>query len=364
MPLSRPTLTELVSRTESEMISRIDGVTAVPRRSTLRVLARVFAGAAHGQYGYNESLAEQILVTTAAGLWLEEHAIKWGIARKAATPAAGNVEFTGQEGTVISSGTRVQNADGDEYTTDALTTITGGVATAAVTAREGGADTNLAAGATVTLVFPIVGVDNEATVDSGGLTGGADQESDDALRDRVLERIQDPPRGGSEADYVYWVKQVESVQATRVWPISQHNGPGTVGVYFVMDNASPIIPSSANVVDVQAYIDTVRPVTAHPTVYAPTAADIYLDISLSPNISTVRDAVNDQLAALFIRRAEVNGTILLSHLNEAISVAAGEEDHLINEIYVDGAAQGVVDVTVDTGELPVFDQANMIYGAL
>jgi uncharacterized phage protein gp47/JayE len=51
--------------------------------------------------------------------------------------------------------------------------------------------------------------------------------------------------------------------------------------------------------------------------------------TLEPDTAKVRYAVLAELAALFIREAVPGRHILISHIREAISVAAGEWDHVL-----------------------------------
>ncbi|WP_343122999.1 baseplate J/gp47 family protein, partial [Xanthomonas sp. MUS 060] len=78
------------------------------------------------------------------------------------------------------------------------------------------------------------------------------------------------------------------------------------------------------------YIDTVRPVTAHVTVYAPLAVPINFAIAgLSPNTLAVQQAIVAELADLLAREGQPGGTILLSHMRSAISSAAQEWDYVL-----------------------------------
>jgi uncharacterized phage protein gp47/JayE len=178
----------------------------------------------------------------------------------------------------------------------------------------------------LSLVSPIVGVTPSAT--AGVLSGGADVETDDALRSRLLARIQNPPQGGAASDYVAWALQVSGV--TRAWVFAQELGPGTLTVRFVRDNdgtGAAILPDAGEVAAVQAYINARRPVTAQVTVVAPTANALNFTISgLTPSTSAVRAAVQTELQDLLLREAVPGGTILLSHIRAAISSATGEND--------------------------------------
>jgi uncharacterized phage protein gp47/JayE len=71
-------------------------------------------------------------------------------------------------------------------------------------------------------------------------------------------------------------------------------------------------------------------VTGETIVVAPTASPLDFNITLAPDTVEVRNAVQAELVDLVAREAEPGGTILWSHLNEAISIAAGETDHVLN----------------------------------
>ncbi len=338
---ARPTLAELIDRAIQDIEARLPGTDARLRRSNLNVLARTHAGSIHGLYGYLDWISRQVLPDTADAEILKRWASIWGVTWKTASFAVGPVTLTGSSGSVIPAGTVLQAADGQEVETDAEVTLAAGTATAQVTALVAGQSGNLTAATALILASPIDGVNAQAVVASGGLTGGADFETDAALRARLLARIQAPPHGGAESDYVAWALEVAGV--TRAWVYPGELGAGTVTVRFVRDDDASIIPDAAEVAAMQAYLDPLRPVTAALTVVAPVAVPLNLTISLTPNTSTVQAAVTAELADLLRREAEPGGTILISHIREAISLAAGETDHALTS--------PVADVTHTTGQI-------------
>lgn len=348
MPFNRPDLPTLISRIGADIESRLPGVDAKLRRTVLGVLSRSLAGAMHGIYGYLDFLALQLLPDTAGSEYLERWAAIWGEPRKAAASASGTVNFIGSNGAVIAAGTVLQRADGFEYTLDAAAAIAGGVAVGTVTAVTSGSDSNTAAGGALSLVNPIAGVNTAVSVGAGGVTGGSDAESDDNLRTRLLKRLRNPPHGGAAFDYELWALAVADV--TRVWVLPNHLGDGTVGVAFVCDNLVPILPSAAKVLEVQDYLDLLRPVTAQVYAFAPMAVAVDFTIQLIPNTAAAQAAVLAELEDLLVREGQPedgsgNGTVLLSHIREAISVSAGEADHVL----VSPAAN----VTLSVGEMAV-----------
>ncbi len=323
---SRPLLADLVSRIRADIASRL-AVDDPLRRADLEVHARVHAGSTHALYGYLDWMSRQLLPDTAEAEYLDRHASIWLTApRYPAVSATGQATFTLQSGSVIPSGTGLRAFDGTEYSTTADATVSGLTATAPIVATLTGISGNRNAGQTLTLISPITGVVTSAL--GGLLSGGANVESDDALRARVLARIQNPPQGGAAFDYISWAKAVAGV--TRAWVYPGELGAGTVTLRFMRDNDTVPIPNSGAVATVQAYINTLRPVTAAVTVVAPIAAPLNFSIALTPNTTTTQAAVQAALSDLIFREAIPGGTLLLSHINEAISLATGETDHVLS----------------------------------
>ncbi len=322
---SRPTLSEIVTRTRADLGSRLSA-DDILRRADADVYARVLAGLAHGLYGYVDWLANQIIYDTAEAEFLARWASIWGVTRKPASTATGSVTFAVSSGAVIPSGTLLQALDGVQYQTTADATVTVPTATASVAALVAAAAGNRTTGQTLTLTSPIVGVQSSAT--AGALTGGADLESDDDLRARLIDRIQQPPHGGDAHDYVTWALEVPGV--TRAWCFPLELGEGTVTVRFVRDDDASLIPDAGEVAAVQAYIDALRPVTAAVTVVAPTAVPLAFSIAVAPNTAAVKAAVQAELSDLIARESKPGGTIYLSHIRAAISAAVGEDNYTMS----------------------------------
>lgn len=343
MPLARPTLAELIDRAAADIEAELPGTDARLRRSNLNVFARVHGGAMHSLYAYLQWLAEQLMVDSAETVFLDRYAGIWGVLRVPASFAEGLVDVTGSTGAVVATGARLQRSDGATYTVTADATLVSGAASVAVVADVAGAASNAGAGTQMSFAEPVPGVLGAAVVAAGGLSQGADREADEALRARVLARIQQPPMGGAAADYVAWALEVPGV--TRAWVYPLEGGVGTVVVRFVRDNDASFIPDSTEVAAVQTYIGDRKPVTAAVTVLAPTAVAMNMTIALTPNTLAVRTAVEAELTDLLKREAKPGGIILISKLREAISVAAGESNHVLS---VPSA-----DVAHSAGQMPV-----------
>jgi uncharacterized phage protein gp47/JayE len=326
MPFTRPELIDLRDAAYAD-IERIPGADARLAFGNLNVLAHIIAGATDGLYGFLEWQSRQLLPDTADAEVLDRHASIWEVTRRAAEPASGNVTVSGTAGTVVPAGTLFVRSDGQQFASTAEVTLVGATAAVNVQAASAGALSNTAAGAAMTLVSPVPGLASAATVDAGGLVNGSDTETDASLRARLLKRIQLPPDGGSMTDYEQWALEVPGV--TRAWVYPIELGSGTVTVRFVRDDDASLIPDAGEVEAVQAYIDERRPVTAEVTVVAPVAVPINFEIQLTPGTAAVKAAVEAELRDLIRREAAPGVTLLISHIREAISIAVGEEDHVL-----------------------------------
>jgi uncharacterized phage protein gp47/JayE len=325
-----PTIQQIRATAAADIQGRLQGANALLRRTVFDVLTRMVSGVADGLYRHISFVGKQIHPTTSdSAADVERHASLRGLYRKPAWKARGQVVVTGT-GTML-EGTQLQRADGVMYIVSAEVDVVGSSGLVQVIAVEPGSGGNAEAGMPLTFVSPVVGFLSDAVVDGDGLNLGSEAESDDSLKARTLLRWRKPPRGGNTDDYEAWAlsKEDHGIDVTRAWPYPRELGPGTVTVRFMMDLAyGNGIPNAADVEAVQTYIDQVKPVTAEIFVVAPVADPITFRISgLNPAKQAVRDAVAAELGDLIFREAVPGGTILLSHIKEAISIAQGEHDH-------------------------------------
>lgn len=314
---------------ESDDLSALDAELA---RENNKVLAYLLATGLDGNYKYmREHLARQMVPTTSTGWWFEEWInLKIG-GRKQANPANGNVIMTGTPATMIPVDTELQNSDGLIYAVDTDTVIDGtGQAVVPITATIGGSGTNLSAGAELTLVASLPGIDATATVDVDGLERGTDTETDAEALYRLRQREENPPSSGAPGDYERWALMVPGI--TRAWGLRTPAGPCTAGVIIMADdNGNNGIPTAADQQAVYDYItDHDRGAPDELFVIIPTPLMVDVDLSLTPDTQAGREAVELELLDLFYREAEPGVEIPHTHLVEAVSIATGEHTHVFN----------------------------------
>lgn len=349
MPFNRPTLVQIRERSSADIDRHAEGNPYLPRSLEFAV-ANALAGISHELHGAIQFHADQIFDDTAEDEFILRRAAPYGLTLIEAYSSVGTATVTGNNGTDIDAGEELQAPDGQLYTVDATVTISGGTATVSLTASTPGAAGNQLAGVKLTFTTPVPGADSEATIDTG-LTGGADQESIERFKQRFAERKQTPPKGGADDDYIAWSKQGH-VDITRVW-VHQHTNPagateyGSVLLYMMTDDLASTIPTQAILDAVYAYIHqpSIRPAgTKNVYVEAPIAKALNLTFdSLTPNTSAVQQAIEAELKDLLKRESEPGGAIKLSHIREAISLAAGEDDYELSS--------PTADFTTATGEI-------------
>lgn len=328
MSFVRPTLSELVSRARADVESRVGTGLAWLRHSVLDVLVRMHAGAMSALYGRLSFVADQIIPDTAAAEYLARWAGVWGVRRKGATAATATARFTGNNGAAIPAGTQLSRVDGATFVTAEEGTIALGIADVAIAAEANGTASSLSESDVLTLTSPLANVQSQVALVAGTLVAGTEDEADNALRARLLSRIQTPPKGGAKSDYEAWALQVAGV--TRAWVYPGWMGAGTVGVTFTMDGREDIVPLSADIDAMEEHLDPLRPVTADVVVFAPTPVEQEFIIRLLPSTDAVKAAVEAELDDLFARDSVPGGTMRISRIREAISLAAGEVFHDLN----------------------------------
>jgi uncharacterized phage protein gp47/JayE len=330
MPWSTPSLDQVRKQNRDYITARLHSAAMIPN-SVLRVLADGNAGLAFLNLLYIDWLARQLLPDTAETEWLDRHAAIWlpGAGRKPATFASGSGTATGIAGAVLPQGTQLTNGAGVLYETTEQITIGSGPTPVGIRAIDAGAAGNLDEQSSLAFVNALAGVDGTVTIVQ--MDGGADMESDDELRQRVLERIRNPPMGGSQADYIAWAKQVPGV--TRAWA-SAEQGTGTVTVRFLMDDLRASDhgwPTPADIETVAAYIDLHRPVALKDCyVMAPIKQFLEMTIlDLVNDTEATRAAINQSIQNMLYVQASPGQTIYRSWVDEAISNAVGEDHHTL-----------------------------------
>jgi uncharacterized phage protein gp47/JayE len=363
MPYPRPTLTDLRNQVAQDITAALPGSDALLRFSNLKITGDAQAFLAHLHYGYLDWIARQSVPFTATDEFLEGWAALKGIFRTPATQASGAVTFTGAAGAVIPAGAPLVRGDGATFTVQAGAAISGG-GTAVVTAIAdadpagiSGIAGNTAVGGVMTLGQAIAGVQSSGAV-SSAFVGGADIETDDSLRSRMLAAYQSPPEGGDQSDYVKWARAIPGV--TRAWCKPSGFGVGTVVVYIMLDASRSAFGGFPQGTDgvaagepratagagdqlaVANYILPIQPVTALVYVVAPTSNPVPFTIKGIP--SAAQSLIPAAISGVFLRDGTPGSAVPIAHIWSAIAAVSGVDDFVI--------VSPAGDITNPAGALP------------
>lgn len=325
--------------------SQLPGTDPLLRFSNLGILAAVLAGMANLHYGYLDWIAQQAVPETATDEYLESWASLKNVTRKPATQATGSVTFTGTAGTALPTGTAITRSDGVGAVVTAGGTVGSGgsiTVTAQINADPSGltgAFGNCAVGTQFALSAPIAGIASSGTA-ATAFTGGADLETDDSLRARMLQAYRSPPAGGSASDYENWALAAPGV--TRVWVVPSAMGPGTVGIYPMLDLAEAAyggFPQGTNGVSaadprgpaatgdqltIANAINALRPATDLVWVIAPLPLPVNFTIAgISGASATTKAAIGAAISQAFVAAGAPNTTFPLTTIESAILAVPG-----------------------------------------
>lgn len=347
MAMLRDDLLTLNTRLTQEIIARLqdDEVLSV---ADARVYASVFAGVAHGLYGYIDYKGRQVFAHSADRENLIDHAWFWlrdGL--KAALSAQRTVTFSGANGALIPAATVVRNELGVLYATQSSVQIVNGkveVLARALVAGQSGNDELRK----VSLLSPLQGVNADAVATAA--SGGSDEEDVEVLRARVLEKQGAWPLYGKPGDYAIWAKEVAGVTRAFERYSTADEKINLVRVYVLRDGDTSMVPDAAELALVQAHIDAVKPSRADVLVLAPKLKSVVYGVRVSPDTPEIRAAVKKKIEEVFIKNGALAGTIFISHVRAAVSAAEGEYDN---------AVQGS-DVVCAADEVPVLGAINWL----
>lgn len=343
MPFTRPTLSQIIKRIEGDFKTGLSLQTII-RRSFLAVFAKAFGGTSHTLHGHIDfAINEKFFPDTGDEATVIRWGALYGLPRKDATFAEIIIDVTSTTGGTVPVDQVYVRSDGQLYNVkDEVVIPAATTSPVTMIAQTEGETPNMLPGDKISLQSAIAGIQSEATVVSTTIEG-ENLEDIELYRQRVLDRLQAPPSGGTVNDFIAFALKVPGV--TRVWVLPNFLGEGTVGVTFVEDGEDPIIPDASKVAEVQTQLILDEPQgTAGATAFAPNEAKINPQIQLKPNTAAVQAAVIAELNDLLAREAQVKdasdpdqvglgvkftGKILISQINEAISIAADEEDHVL-----------------------------------
>lgn len=328
MSLSTPTTRDISDQIVAQLAASLGQTIPILPKAFCRVLAWALAGVFVLLFKYASFIFLQLFVAHASAEETEVNGkkvvplIEWGVLLGVGRPLAGtraehlvSVTVTNQVGSLPSGTTLLRSETRVLYQTVAAVALNASTVQLRIKAigDESGGDGsgaigNLTNGDELTFANQPPNVGTLATVVSQVVTG-ADAETTDAYRARIVRRVQRRPQGGAHADYQAWGEEVQGIVA--IYPYAGElpggSGPGIVDIYVEADEASsgspdgiPTAPQLAAVLDaINMDIGgkaSRRPVNAAPLVMPITRAAFDFQIlGLSPDTVDTRDAIKEGL---------------------------------------------------------------------
>lgn len=183
-------------------------------------------------------ISKQIFPDTATGEYIDRHCQLKNIERKSAAHAKGKLKFFVDKplpyNVSIPKGTicTTSGPENLQYATDYSVNLYNGKTEilADATAVNAGSASNCAVGAITAIVNPPPGI--TSVVNPQPFTGGANEESDDNLKKRLLRKIKNFSNGYNKSAILEEVLSFENVAKAQIVPLAR--GAGTVDINVAM----------------------------------------------------------------------------------------------------------------------------------
>lgn len=331
MSLQTPTTKEISDNIIAQLEASLNQTIPLLPKSFLRVLAKALAGVFVLLYKYGGFMFLQMFVQTASAKETTVNGVlltpltQWGRLIGVGDPVPATnaellIDITVETQTgVLPSGTQLVSTDnGVTYITIGAVTLDAAVVQATVRAASdqaggggAGAIGNLDLGAIISFANPLANVARNATVVAQAVTG-ANAESTEAYRQRVIDRFQKRPQGGAYADYEIWGEEVAGI--INIYPYTS-DCPGQVDVYVeatVESSGDPDgVPTAAQL---QAVLDSIeldqdglatrRPANALANTFpiTRTGFDVIVSGLVVDNLAQVQTSITEAIEEYFLSR--------------------------------------------------------------
>lgn len=225
------------------------------------------------------------------------------------------------------------------------------LASVEVKSSDYGSDTLKNAGDTISFTTPISDIETDGKVQQSGFTGGADEEDDESLSERGLDKKQNPATNMNLQTIENRVLELGIADRAIVAAITPDIGQFTV--YCLKDTFIPL--SNAELTSIKDYLIADDGVVGVNTdsddvfVTNPTLLDVDFSFaSIAPDNASMRTAIENSITDLFTD-VSIGQDITLTMINRAILNSATSEDTLTDFTLTTPSAT----ITVDADEIAV-----------
>lgn len=343
-----------------------DGMLAVFRKETgaeasaasdLSVKFYAVAAEVYALYVQADWMARQVFPQTAEGAYLERHAALRGLDRRTAVRAEGILRFSvdtpSSADLTIPAGTVCATAGMVRFETKTDAVLPAGEIWVETAARavEAGAAGNVPAGSIQAMAVAPVGIGR--CINQEAFIGGADAESDEALRERVLETYRRMPNGANTAFYEQGALSFEQVAAVTVLP--RNRGRGTVDVVVATQSG---LPGADLLAQLSNYFEAKREIAVDVEVKAPEVRTVDVALTVTPEEGTDGAAVKERAEAAiraFFSGQRLSRDVLVAELYQLVFSQEGVANCAVST--------PAADMVVAGGELPQLATLTVEVGA-
>ncbi len=271
--------------------------------------ARLYAAAAqiHALQVQAQWVLDQSFPQTAQGEYLDRQAALRGLTRGVATCAKGRLRFGVSDAASgdlsVPAGTVCMTAGGVRFATTEDGVLPAGALYTDIPAQavEPGRSGNAAANTVTIMAAMPMGI--RACTNPEPFAGGDDQESDQQLRQRVLDSYRRLPNGANAAYYEQTALSYDGVAAASA--VGRPRGVGSVDLYVATDAG---IPEPELLERIGDFLQKRREISVDLQVKAPVSAPVDIAAAIRPaGTATFDQAKADAEAAL---REAFTGTLL------------------------------------------------------
>lgn len=297
-------MTKTIDEIYQEMLACYAQRTGMELNQRCDMAVRLYALAAqvYALYIQADWVSRQNFPQTAEGEYLDLHAALRGLERKTGTCAQGMVRFQAsaavEQDRTIPAGTVCMTAGLVRFETTRTVVLAAGAQTvdAPVRAVEAGSAGNVSAGTIILMAVAPVGI--SGCTNPEACAGGGDEESDEGLRERVLETFKRMPNGANAAFYQQEALSFDQVAQAVVVP-----RPRGIGTVDVVVSTSVGLPDEELLKELTEHFQARREIAVDVNVRAPETmrVDVAVQVAAKPgtNVDAVKNSVETALRSWF-----------------------------------------------------------------
>ncbi len=322
---------EILTRMKTKF-AELSGIT-LNDDSDVGIRMKVLAGEILSLQSNVQWLKNQMFAQTASGTQLEYIAAARGITRKPATTSVGTLTF-GRDTALnydveIPAGTVCSTSEAEpiRVKTTQTATLTAGMLSVTVPAQSegGGSAQNTGIGSVKVMVTPPAAITSVTNEDA--FTGGIDAESDEELRERIIESYKNISNGTNSAFYKEQVLKHDEIYSASV--VAKERGVGTVDIYVAIRGG---VPDDSVVTQLQTEITELRELNVDVQVNKADTIEVAVGVDISVkdgySFNEIKQQCIDNIINYF-NTLKIGEPCLVAAIGNAVYTVPGVENYYI-----------------------------------